>query len=98
MIHGYSGCSIEQIRRRFFATPGARSACYARVSLLVEEKYLAASRLPSLTGVGSGKMFLILGSRGRQVVAHELEISRSELARTSRAVSPFMLAHHLAIA
>jgi len=97
MVFAYRGVTIAVLRRRFFPSPGARSACYARVQRLVEARYLTAHRLPSATGVGSGKTLLTLGPRGRVVVAKHLGCSRAELGRASRMVAPLVVAHHLAI-
>ncbi len=97
MVHAYRALTISQLRRRFFSTPGARSACYTRVQHLVHTNHLVARRLSSVTGVGSGKTLLSLDRRGRVVVAELLGCSRAELGRDPRFVSPLMLAHHLAI-
>jgi len=97
MVFAYRGLTIAVLRRRFFPTPGARSACYARVQRLVAGKYLSAHRLPSTSGVGSGKTFLTLGPHGRLVIAKRLGCSRGELGRASRLVAPLIVAHHLAI-
>ena len=97
MVFAYRGLTIAVLRRRFFPTPGARSACYARVQRLVVGQYLTAHRLPSTSGVGSGKTFLILGPRGRSVIAKRLGCSRGELGRASRLIAPLVVAHHLAI-
>lgn len=97
MVFAYRGVTVGLLRRRFFPTPGARSACYARVQRLVAGQYLVASRLPSASGVGSGKALLTLGPRGRRVVAALSGHTRTELGRASRLVAPLVVAHHLAI-
>src|SRR5690348_13938339 len=66
MVHQYDGCVIEQIKRRFWPTFGARSACYDRLARLIAANHLHAQRLPSLTGRGSGKVFLTIGPQGRR--------------------------------
>ena len=97
LVHAYRGLTITQLRRRFFPTPGARSACYARVHYLVQTGYLLSQRFGSVSGVGSGKTLLTLGPRGRRVVAELLGCARAELGRDPRLTSPLLLAHHLAI-
>lgn len=96
MVYEYDGCAIDHIRLRFFPTSGARTPCYRRIAHLIEHAYLASNRLPSLTGRGSGKAFLTIGSQARSLLAQVLELSRSELART-RMSSPLFIAHHLAL-
>lgn len=93
----YCGCTIEQVRRRFFATHGARSACYARISRLIEAGFLAANRLPSLSGVGSGRMFLRPTAVGRRIVAEALGITPRQLGDPPRSISPLLIAHHLSV-
>lgn len=95
-VHSYGSCTIEHLRRRFFPTPGARSACYARILRLTEARYLSSTRLPSLTGIGSGKSLLTIGPQARPVLAEALGIPRSEIERVTRSMSPFVIAHHLA--
>lgn len=96
MVYEYQGCSIDHIRRRFFPTPGSRTPCYRRVARLVQQGFLASTRLPSFSGVGSGRAFLTIGQNARLVLAEVLGLSRSELTRT-RMDSPLFISHHLAI-
>ena len=92
----YGGCSISHLQTRFFPTPGSRSPCYTRIAKLVEAELLASRRLPSQTGVGSGPLFLTVGSTARPLLANLLGCSQSELRRQSRMHAPAPLYHHLA--
>src|SRR4051794_30256334 len=96
MTHSYAGCTVQQVRRRFFPTAGARSACYARVHRLIKDGYIVGRRLPSQTGVGSGRAFLTAGRSARPIIAAALGIAPPELGR-SRARRPAIIEHHLAI-
>jgi hypothetical protein len=96
MVYLYGGCTAEHIRRCYFSSHGARSACYAWIARLVKDDYLVSTRLPSLTGIGSGKAFLTTGPNARPLLAKALGIPRTELARM-RMDSPFMIAHHIAL-
>ncbi len=96
-VYAYDGCVVDQLRRRFWPSFGARSACYNRVAHLINAGYLASRRLPSLTGQGSGKAFLTIGPRARSILAKLLRLSRTELRRATRAGSPLFIPHHLAI-
>jgi hypothetical protein len=97
MVYTYRGCTVDQLQARFFPTFGARTACYARLARLIEAGYLTRTRLPSRTGVGSGKTFLTLGLAARPLVAEALDLPVHQLERTPRSVSPLMIAHHLAL-
>jgi len=98
MAHAYQGVTVELVRRRHFASNGARSACYTRIKKLISADYLTSLRLGSTSGVGSGKAFLTLGAHGRSVVADVLGLSVSELGRSSRMHAPALIDHHLATA
>src|SRR5687768_14193751 len=97
MAHEYGGVSIEQLRRRFFTTPGARSACYARVGLLEDAGYLSSIRLPSETGQGSGRAFLRAGPAARPLLIEQLELERSQFPKASDHLSSPFVHHHLEI-
>ena len=97
MVATYRAVTITQLRRRFFATPGARSAGYARIQRLVSAHYLSSQRLGSVSGMGSGKMLLTLGRPGRHLVAAARNDPRHRLGRTPRLRTLGTLAHHLAI-
>lgn len=97
MTHRYDGLVIEQIKRRFWPSFGARSACYDRIARLIADRYLHAQRLPSLSGRGSGKVFLTLGPRGRPELARELEDPAIAKGRNASPVTPLFVAHHVAI-
>lgn len=96
-VFAYGGCTADHLRRRFFPTPGARSACYTRLARLTDAGFLRRTRLPSLTGVGSGKALATLGPAGRPIVAERFGLSRSELQRAGESVTPWVAAHHFAI-
>jgi hypothetical protein len=98
MICRYDGLVVELIRRRFWPSSGARSACYDRVARLITDGYLRATRLPSLTGRGSGKAFLTLGLRGRKELAAYLDDPALLRQPSAAPGKPQFVAHHLAIA
>lgn len=95
LVYTHGGVSTDAVRRRHFATPGARSACYARIQKLVAAGYLQQHRLPATNGIGSGKAFLTTGPKARPLLAEVLGLSRSELERTTRMRSPLFIHHHL---
>ncbi len=96
MVYLFGGCSTDHVAKRLF--PGLKSsrACYRHVAELVNQGYLLTQRLPSLSGVGSGKNFLTLAPKGKPVVAQALGLSVSELSR-SRIDAPRFIEHHLSI-
>lgn len=96
MVRSYHGCTTEQIHARFWRRGSSPSACYRRIALLVNAGYLAAHRLPALSGVGSGKRFLTLGTLGRGHLARR-EGTRSTTRPVHEAVTPLFAEHHLAI-
>ena len=95
-VYEYRGCSIDQVHLRFWPLGSARSTCYRRVNRLVDAGYLSAQRLPSLTGIGSGKAFLTPGPLGRQLLVRLLGVPLSDVARQSDPFSSaFYPTHHL---
>lgn len=64
--------------------------------MLKATNYLIAERVPSLSGVGSGKALLKIGPVAKPVLAELLGCSRSALKRVRRD-SALILPHHLAI-
>src|SRR5207253_2798760 len=103
LVYAYDCCSADHVCSRFFGSSpapgnyGPRVGCYRRIARLRQAGYLTAFRLPSLSGMGSGKSLLGLGSRGRQLLAEHLELPRSELKRLKQVVTPILGAHHLAV-
>ncbi|MFN0071277.1 MAG: replication-relaxation family protein [Chloroflexota bacterium] len=97
MIHTYDGCLVQDIWRRFYPSSGARAAVYTRLQRLAEAGYLARHQLPALYGRGSGRTFLTLGPKGRQMLAEHLELPRTELKRLRELTAPLLGAHHGAI-
>ncbi len=103
MVYFYDTCSAYHICSRFFGCDfpsgkyGPRVACYRRIARLTEAGYLTTYRLPSLTGVGSGKSLLGLGPKGRKLLGEHLQLPLSELKRLKQVVTPVLGAHHLAI-
>lgn len=102
MVYNYDGCAIAHLANRFWKSGtkkfGPRSAFYRRIRLLVDAGYLRSARLPPLNGNGgSGKAFITLGDKGRQVIADYLRLSRSDLRRLREIETPLMAAHHLEI-
>lgn len=101
MVYRYDGCLIRHLYRRFWPKSdkpfGARNSCYRVVQGLVAQQWFQGVRLPSLTGIGAGHLFLTLGPKGRQLVAEQLGLSRSDLQRLRKIETPFAAAHHAAI-
>jgi hypothetical protein len=97
MVARYRAVTIAQLRRRFFATPGGRSAGYARIKRLVQAKYLLAQRLGSLSGIGSGKTLLTLGRPGQRLVTGLPDDASPRVGRAPRLRALGTIAHHLAI-
>src|SRR5438874_12098696 len=97
MVFAYDGVAIHHVQQRFFPTPGARSACYTRIGTLVKAGYLTATRIPSQTGLGTGKAFLTAAAKARPLLAKLLGTSIPELWRGTRAHAPTIIAHHLSI-
>lgn len=96
MVYLFGGCSTAHVAARLFSALKSPRVSYRRIAELVQQGYLLGRRLPSSSGVGSGKNFLTLGPKGKPVVALALGLSESELAR-SRIDSPRFIEHHLAI-
>ncbi len=102
MVYSYDKCSIQHIAGRFFGQNGVSrrepsTACYRRIARLISADFLTTHRLPSWTGVGSGKALLGLGPKGRRVLAEHLGLSRSELRRLRQVHTPYVGKHHLAV-
>jgi hypothetical protein len=103
LVYAYDTCSADHLCARFFgasSTPGKygpQVTCYRRIARLRQAGYLTGYRLPSLSGMGSGKLLLGLGPRGRKLLAEHLQLSRSELRRLKQVVTPVLGAHHLAV-
>lgn len=103
LVYAYDTCSADHLCARFFGTSpapgkyGPQVTCYRRVARLRQADYLTGYRLPSLSGMGSGKLLLGLGPTGRKVLAEHLELPRSELKQLKQVVTPALGAHHLAV-
>jgi Replication-relaxation len=96
LVHRYGGLTAEHLHHRFFRRNSPMRACYRRLAYLVDADYLAAYRLCSLTGRGSGKEFLTLGREGRRLVAELLALPYTQVrSRTLR--SSLLAEHHFAI-
>jgi len=98
MVYAYEGCTIDHVRGRFFPgrDNGSRSASYRRIAFLAEQNYLERVRVPSLTGIGSGKALLTIGPAARNALAKVLGLASATLIRV-RKDSPVVLPHHLAL-
>jgi hypothetical protein len=103
MIYFYDTCSIDHLTTKFFpqrldslSLYGRKVACYRRIAELREAGYVETYRLGSTTGVGSGKMLISLGSKGRKTLSGYLA-SKSELRRQKEVSIPAIRDHHLAI-
>ena len=96
-VYRYDGIDVSLLWRRFWPHSVAQKATYNRVSRLINHGYLVATRLPSLSGIGSGKFFLGLGPRGKTVVVAELGIALGDVHRLRPPRSPMFYAHHLGV-
>jgi hypothetical protein len=101
-VFSVDGCNVRHLLRRFFPTfsslpYGPTSSAYQRVGKLVESGYLRSRRLPSLSGLGSGKQFLTIGPTAYPLLSHLLEIPRAELHRARQELSSLPADHHFAI-
>ncbi|MBI2334304.1 replication-relaxation family protein [Candidatus Daviesbacteria bacterium] len=96
MVYLFGGCSSAHVAKRIFPTLKSPRVSYRSIARLTHAGYLDSRRLPSSTGVGSGRLFLSVGPKGRAVVAQALGVSASDLAR-SRIDAPRFIDHHLAI-
>jgi hypothetical protein len=85
------------IHDRFFPLGSPLSACYRRLSRLVEAGYLTLYRLPSTSGQGSGKVLIQLGKKGRPVVAVQRGIPLTSMPRRPDLCAPLFALHHEAI-
>jgi len=97
MVASFDGCSIEQIQRRFFPTPGARSACYRRLALLIEAGYLRAARILAAPASVFGKAFITVGPSAREILRSQLLLEPREVRRFAARAVPTTAAHDLAI-
>lgn len=103
LVYAYDTCSAHHICQRLFGTSptpgkyGPQVTCYRRISRLGQAGYLTGYRLPSLSGIGSGKLLLGLGHAGRKVLAEYLQLPRSQLKQLKHVVTPILGAHHLAV-
>lgn len=101
LVYDYDGCGISQLFECFWAEHGRswarQNACYRRLRQLVRAEYLRATRIPSLSGIGGGPLFLTLGPRGRQLLAEQLHLPIAELRQQRRIETPYTAVHHLAI-
>lgn len=96
MVYDYHGCAVEHIHARLWPDASQLSTCYRRVARLLAAGYLSAQRLPSLTGVGSGKAFLTIGPLGRSLLVRLLDVPLSDVTRQSDPFSSvFYPTHHL---
>jgi Replication-relaxation len=96
MVHELRGCTSAQIHARFWGAGHPPAAAYRRIGKLIEAGYLSSHRLPSLSGIGSGKRFLTLGASGRRMVAETLRIPVKELRGVDPS-APLFVHHHEAI-
>ncbi|MBV9280389.1 MAG: replication-relaxation family protein [Chloroflexi bacterium] len=96
-VYAYHGCAAQHLHDRFWSEESTPSATYRRVARLVSERYLAAHRLPSLSGRGSGKAFLTVALRGRRVLAERQGIPLGQLARQKYPGSSLFVHHHFGI-
>jgi Replication-relaxation len=93
LVYELRGCTSRQLHARFWGEARPVAACYRRLAKLVDGGYLASRRLPSKTGVGSGKRFLALGPAGRRVISSRHRLPLKEIV-TADASSFFFADHH----
>jgi len=97
MVYRFGGCTVEHIHERMWPENTALSSCYRRIARLVAAKYLAATRLPSLSGQGSGRTLLTIGPSARPLIAKLLAVPLAALPRAADVATPLFLAHHFAV-
>ncbi len=97
LAYDYDGLSSDLFLKAMFPKPSARSYGYTRISRLAQSGLLNRTRLPSLTGIGSGQSFFTLGREGRKVMASLWDIPRTDLIRKETPISILFVAHHLFI-
>lgn len=93
-----NGSTIDRLTRRFWRNVVAPSACYERVAKLVAGGYLTAVRLPSTSGVGSGRLLVTLGPRSYPVLQKRVGLSRAEFHHLRHSYGLFFVEHGLATA
>lgn len=96
-VYSYDGVVLDQILRRFWPSPGARSAGYARVARLIEAGYLRSCRLPATEDRGSGKTWLTLGPRALPLLTERLNLVPSDLRHVRKSFVPLFHQHEVAI-
>lgn len=93
MVYHYDGLVSSQIRKRFWPGFGARSACFDRLSRLVDAGYLRSVRLPASQGLGSGPSFVTIGERSHPLLKEQLGLTHSDLKRVRHSYIPMFWAH-----
>lgn len=97
MVYAYDGLLSYQIRRRFWPRPGARSACFARLSRLIAAGFLRRKRLESPSGKGSGPSLITIGSASHPILKLELGLTGTDIRRLRHAFVPLLWLHEAAV-
>jgi hypothetical protein len=97
MAYEYYGIDVELLRRRFWPAARSPNAYYHRIRRLVVARYLQSKRIPLVSGLIGGTLFLTIGPAARPVLTRLLRVPAQELRRASRAVNPFEVAHRTGI-
>jgi len=96
-VYELRGCGIAHLHTLFWPHESGISTCYRRIGRLVDAGYLAVQRLPSPTGIGSGKAFIVPGKVARRLIASSRGLPLSRVERTPDPVDSTLFAeHHLA--
>src|SRR2546423_3920126 len=81
MIYSYGGITIDVIQRRFWKT---FRSCYTRIHELSESNYILKHRISTFSKQGTPRLFLTLGKHAVPLIAAQLKLPASQLARASR--------------
>lgn len=97
MVCRYDGLISWQIRRRFWPSPGARSAFFDRLSRLVDAGFLRRKGLESPTGRGSGPSLITIGKAAHPILVEQLGLASADLKRLRHAFVPLTWLHEAAV-
>lgn len=95
LVYHYDGLTTDLILKSTYPSPSSHSYGYSRIARLSKSDFLHQTRLPSITGVGSGQSFYTLGREGRKALASLWDVPRVSLLRSDVPSSLFFIAHHL---
>jgi len=95
LVADLNGCGVDHIQRRLWSGTLGSSSCYRRIAALSRVHYLHTERLPSYSGVGSGKALIRLGYKGRRLLSSSKDPHR--VIQPNGGIGTFFARHHFAI-